>query len=430
MKRTMKHWVAIVLLPVMLFACSPNSATQDSAYIAFTGATIIDGSGSDPITDGVLVVRDGRIVAIGTREQIKLPENVEIRDVEGKTIIPGLINTHGHVGDVKGIEGGHYSGKNVVDNLGIYARYGITTVVSLGGDRQEAVPLRLVNDTTDRQRARLYIAGEVVGGNTAEEAVEVVNRNHNMGVDFMKIRVDDNLGTSKKMTEEVYEAIINRSHELGYQVAVHAYYLDDAKKLLQSDADMIVHSIRDQAVDDTLIDLMRDRNTCYCPTLTRELSTYVYEDTAAFFNDPFFLKEYKEGEIQPLLDPVRQSQMRQSTSAQTYKKQLPVAMANLKTLADQGVPIIMGTDSGMPARFMGYFEHLEMEMMADAGLDPMQVLLSATRDAAACMDLMDVGQLQAGYWADFVVLDNDPLADIKNTRSITEVWIGGERLAY
>lgn len=426
--KTIKHWIGVVLLPMLFFSCGSNESIQETSYIVFTGATIIDGSGSDPIVNGVMLVHNGRIVAVGAQEQIKLPAGVKVRDIPGKTIIPGLINTHGHVGDVKGIEGGHYSAENVVDNLGIYARYGMTTVVSLGGDGKEAVPLRFVNDTTDNQRARLYIAGEVINGHSPAAAAAVVDSNHNMGVDFMKIRVDDNLGTSKKMPEDIYKAIINRSHELGYPVAVHPYYLDDAKKVLQSGADMLVHSVRDQPVDDVLIDLMRDRNTCYCPTLTRELSTYVYEDTVAFFNDPFFLREYQQSEIQPLLDRERQLQVQASISAQTYKRQLPVAMTNLKTLSDHGIPVMMGTDSGMPARFMGYFEHLEMEMMAEAGLSPMKILLSATRDAAACMSLQDIGLLQAGYWADFVILDKNPLDDIKNTRSIAEVWIGGERL--
>src|SRR5690606_35447893 len=172
--------------------------------------------------------------------------------------------------------------------------------------------------------------------------------NHQLGVDFMKIRVDDNLGASTKMSEEVYQAVINRSHELGYPIATHMYYLEDAKKLLEAGSDLLAHSIRDLTVDEELISLIKAKGVGYCPTLTRELSTFVYEDTAAFFSDPFFLKEYDQSIIAPLLDPSRQEEMRNSASAQTYKKQLPIAYANLKTLSDRGVPIVFGTDSGVP----------------------------------------------------------------------------------
>src|SRR5690606_10684326 len=106
-----------------------------------------------------------------------------------------------------------------------------------------------------------------------------------------------------------------------------------------------------------------------------------------FFSDPFFLKERDQSIITPLLDPSRQQGIQQSNSAQTYKKQLPIAYANLKTLSDQGVPIVFGTDSGVPTRFMGYFEHLEMEMMAEAGMTPMQIIVSATKYAAEYLDL-------------------------------------------
>ncbi|WP_257656521.1 amidohydrolase family protein [Parapedobacter lycopersici] len=422
------QYLTVVSLLLLFTACGADRTTEESAYTAFVGGTVIDGSGAAPISDGVVLMHGGRIVAVGSRDQVTLPENTKIRDVTGKTVIPGLINTHGHVGDVKGVEGGHYSAENAAHDLERYAQYGITTVVSLGGDRKEAVPMRFVNDTTANQRARLYIAGEVINGNTPEEAVAVVDSNHRMGVDFMKIRVDDNLGTSKKMPAEIYQAVIDRSHELGYQLAVHTYYLDDAKKLLQSGADLVAHSIRDQQVDDTLIDLMKARNACYCPTLTREVSTYVYEDTAAFFDDPFFLRVYSREEIQPLLDPERQQQVRNSISAQTYKRQLPVAMANMKILSDRGVPIIMGTDSGMPARFIGYFEHMEMQLMAEAGMTPMEIIQSATGNAIPCMKLKDIGLLKPGYWADLVVLDGNPLDDIRNLQQIAEVWIGGAQV--
>ena len=118
--------------------------------------------------------------------------------------------------------------------------------------------------------------------------------------------------------------------------------------------------------------------------------------------------------------------MAQSKSAQAYKAALRVAERNLKKASDAGLLIVMGTDSGaFPERFQGYFEHVEMTMMGEAGMSPVQVLRAATSDAARALRLTDVGGLTPGAWADFVVLDRNPLEDIRNTRSIVSVWIGG-----
>jgi imidazolonepropionase-like amidohydrolase len=417
----------IIAIGLILFGCAPGKKTP-SNYTAFTNVTLIDGSGSAPVADAVIVVRGARIVAAGPKTSTTIPDGANVVDLNGKFIIPGLINSHGHVGDVKGIEGGHYSRQNIIDNLSIYARYGITTVVSLGGDKQDAEALRDVNDSIPGQRARLYIAGEVITGKTPAEATAVVDSNKTLGVDWMKIRVDDNLGTSPKMTEDVYTAVIKRSHDLGYKIATHMYYLDDAKKLLAAGSDLMAHSVRDKMVDDEFVGLMKDRHVCYCATLTRELSTFVYETTPDFFSDPFFTQVYDSVTIAPLKDPAKQEQIRNSKNAQTYKKQLPTAMANLKKLVDSNIRIAFGTDSGIPTRFFGYFEHIEMAMMAEAGMTPMQIIVSATKGAADCMGLRDLGVIAPGYKADFVVLMADPTADIKNTRTIESVWIGGEEM--
>lgn len=420
------------LLPlaiILLISCTGPKKPAPSSLTAFTNFTLIDGSGGAPINDAVLMIENGRVTAAGSRNATSVPANANVIDLKGKYIIPGLINSHGHVGDVKGIEGGHYSRENVIDNLAIYAQYGITTVVSLGGDKQEAEPLRDVNDTSILNHARLYIAGEVISGKTPEEATAVVDKNKTMGVDWMKIRVDDNLGTSPKMSEEVYTAVIKRSHDLGYRIATHMYYLDDAKKLLAAGSDLMAHSVRDKPVDKEFIMLMSLQKACYCPTLTRELSTFVYGSTPDFFNDPFFKKQYDSITIQPLKDLARQEQIRNSKSAQTYQQQLPVAMANLKTVSDKGIPIAFGTDSGIPTRFFGYFEHIEMAMMAEAGMTPMQIIVSATKRAADCMRLKEIGMLAPGYKADFVILGADPIADIKNTRTIESVWISGNNVS-
>lgn len=419
----------IRLLPlfILLVTACKNSEQASPTFKVFSGATVIDGTGSRPIQDGVLVLQNGRVVSMGSREDITIPQGATIEDVTGKTIIPGIINAHGHVGHAKGIDGGHYSRENVIDNLAIYARYGITTVVSLGDDQKQAVPLRFVNDTTSA-RARLFIAGAVVTGKTPAEAMAVVDSNHHTGVDFMKIRVDDNLGNAQKMPEEIYRAVIKRSHELGYRIATHMYYLEDARKLLEAGSDLIAHSVRDVPVDDAFIRLIKEKKVGYCPTLTREVSTFVYGDIPGFFSDPFFTREYDSATVRPLRDPARQLKVRNNRSATIYKQQLPTAMANLKILSDQGVPIVFGTDSGVPTRFMGYFEHLEMQMMAEAGLTPMQIIVSATKNAAEYMGLRELGTLSPGHWADFIILDADPLTDIRNMRKISRVFIGGNEL--
>lgn len=395
----------------LLVSCS---SPKNPEYTAFINATLIDGSGSAPVENAVLVIKDHHIVSVGTGDA---SEYSNVIDLKGKFIIPGLINSHAHVG-----------GEKALQNLELCARYGVTTVVSLGGETKENELLRDIHDSTNTTHARLYMAGEVITGETYADAAEMIDLNAVIGVDWMKIRVDDNLGTSTKMSEETYTGVIGRSHNLGFKIATHMYYLDDAKKLLVAGSDLMAHSVRDLPVDQAFIDLIKEKKACYCPTLTRELSTFVYGSTPGFFSDPFFTKEYDSAVTAPLKDPARQEQVRGSKSAQTYQRQLPVAMANLKTLSDAGVPIAFGTDSGIPTRFLGYFEHIELAMMAEAGMSPMKIIVSATKDAAKCMGLREVGQLAKGYKADFIVLNADPLADIKNTRKIESVWLGGKKV--
>jgi len=231
------------------------------------------------------------------------------------------------------------------------------------------------------------------------------------------------------MKEEVYQAVIRHSHELGYKIATHMYYLDDAKKLLDAGSDMMAHSVRDKPVDAAFIRSLKEKKVCYCPTLTRELSTFVYGDTAGFFSDEFFRREYNNSVISPLEDPANMMKVKNSKAAKIYKQQLPVAMANLKKLSDSGVTIVMGTDTGLPGRFMGYFEHVEMQMMEESGMTPEEIIISATKNAATSMGLKDIGLLAPGYHADFVILNDNPLTDISNTEKIAAVFIGGEEVS-
>ena len=125
---------------------------------------------------------------------------------------------------------------------------------------------------------------------TPDEARKLVADDAAMKVDIVKIRVDDNLGTTPKMAPEIYRAVIDEAHKRGLRVAVHLFYLADAKAVLDAGADFIAHSVRDIDVDDGLIAMLKRRDVCVCPTLMREVSTFVYESTPAFFADPLFLK--------------------------------------------------------------------------------------------------------------------------------------------
>ena len=414
-----------------LAACggSPEPAALTPGLKAFVGGRIINGAGRT-IESGVVIVRDGRIERVGTSEVVTVPADAEQIDVTGRTLVPGFINTHGHVGATRGLESGPelYTKDNLLRQLELYARYGITTVFSLGGDDQAGLDLRDEQNGSGLDRARLFVAGPVVTATTTEEAYAAVDEVAEMGADIVKIRVDDNLGNTTKMSEEAYRAVIERAHEHGLRVAAHLFYLNDAKKLVEAGADFLAHSVRDADVDQELIDLMIDNNVCLTPTLMREVSTFIYESRPDFFDDPFFLNHADPDTLAGLEDPERQARVQNSTSAQAYKTALEVAMRNVKALLDGGVTVAFGTDTGPVARFQGYFEQLELERMVEAGLTPAQALATATGDAAACMQADDIGTIEAGNWADILVLSANPLDDILNTRAIESVWIGGNRV--
>jgi imidazolonepropionase-like amidohydrolase len=181
-------------------------------------------------------------------------------------------------------------------------------------------------------------------------------------------------------------------------------------------------------VDDELIRLLKDRGVCVCPTLTREVSTFVYESEPDFFSDPFFLRHADRAVLEALREPARQARMRNSRGAQQYKVALEVARANVKRLYGAGVGLAFGTDTGPPARFQGYFEHLELDMLERAGVPAAAVLAMATGGSADCLKLDEVGYLRPGRWADFLVLTADPLSGVRGARAIESVWISGRRL--
>jgi imidazolonepropionase-like amidohydrolase len=412
-------------------AAPPGAQESSSAGLrAFVGAQVVGIGDAQTIENATILVRDGRIEAIGPASSVRAPADARVIDLAGTFVVPGLISAHAHVSDVNGLQPRASTLENTLRQLGVFARYGITTVWSLGGEQTPAFEARAAQSSPSLDRARIYVSGPVIAAATAAEARKAVARVAAMQPDAIKIRVDDQLGTAAKMPPEVYRTVIDEAHARGLRVAVHIFYLDDAKAVLRAGADAIVHSVRDRDIDEEFIALMKTRGAAYVPTLTRELSTFVYETAPAFFADPFFLREADAAVVARLQEPGRQAVMRESVAAQRYKAGLEVAKRNLKKASDAGVLVAMGTDSGpSPERFIGYFEHLEMEMMAEAGLTPAAVLRAATADAARAMQIDDLGALTPGAWADFVALDGDPRVDIRATRAISSVWIAGNQVA-
>src|SRR5437762_3093692 len=165
---------------------------------AFVGARVIDGTGKAPIEKATIVVRDGKIQAVGAN--VKVPAGAQVIDASGKTIMPGMVNSHGHLGEAHGLKTGPeiYTRDELLSQLGLYARYGVTTVFSFGSDRKEAFQIRDEQDTAQLNRARAYLAGMIIVGYTPEAVRKMVDEVAETKPNIIKVRVDDQLGTAKK----------------------------------------------------------------------------------------------------------------------------------------------------------------------------------------------------------------------------------------
>src|SRR5881296_4216944 len=419
-------FAAIQLQPSMAQAPAP------SGIVVLTGARIIDGTGRAPLQQGTIIVNKGVIEAVGAASAVKIPPGATRVDLSGKTIVPGLINAHAHLNVW---EGAKLSVRDdLIRRLKTYAMYGVTSAVSLGSrpaDETEGLRLRDEQTRVTLDRARLYTGGLNAIGKTPDEARKSVDRLADLKVDIIKYHIN---GNPNDMTPDIYGALVDEAKKKGLRTFVHVFYLKDAKSAVEKGTDVLAHSIRDQDVDPAFVAELKRRNIGYIPTLTRDLSVFVYETRPAFFDEPFFRRGITlyGSEVEVLVNPANQQKVRSDKQAQAIKPALQQANRNLKILSDAGVPIAMGTDSGAegnPGRWQGYFEHVEMEMMVKAGMTPMQVIVASTGGAAQVTKVdSKIGTIAPGKWADLLVLNANPLDDIRNTRQIHSVWVGGNRV--
>lgn len=426
-----------------LVTCPRVAAQVKSQPIVLKGARLIDGTGRPAIENSVLVIEGDHVAAAGKAGAVSIPKDADVKDMTGKTIMPALTNLHGHLGlSNNGADSavGHYTQENVIKQLNKYLSYGVATVASFGQDEDEIYKVRDAQHAGHLDGAHLYTAGEgfVDAGKAnptdhryrpknPDEARADIRELAVHHPDYVKMWVDDGLGHGIKITPDVYQAIIDEAHKQHLRVFAHEFYLADAKGLLAAGIDGFAHSIRDQAVDQDLIQKMKARGIFLIPTLVRDEVLFAYADNLKWLDDPFFKSGYDPAAMALVRGPENVEKGRKDPDIAKYRAGLEMAKKNLKTLSDAGVKIGFGTDSGIPTRFPGYFEHRELQLMVEAGLTPMQAIMAATATNADILGgAKQFGTLQSGRRADFLVLDANPLDDIHNTEKLSAVWQSGK----
>jgi len=432
------------ILPALLAVCPAWAETT-----VLKNFTLIDGASLKPLPNAAIVITDGRISWVGPSAELKSPPNSRSEDLSGKFVMPGIINLHCHLGNTIDLaqDPKNFTRANVESQLKTYANYGVTTVLTMGSEQPLILDMRGEQRRTNRPgMTRIFTAlrGFTAAGGypttvpgmkgvpyevaTAADVRTDVAELASRKVDIVKIWVDDHLGKEKKIPLDLSKAIIENAHGRRLKVAAHIFYLDDAKALVNAGIDGLAHSVRDKPVDDELIAAMKKRGTWQMATLTREASMFLFAQTSPMLNDPFFAPAVSANVLRTLKDPAFQKKAAAEPDTAHGREWFEMAKKNLKKLVDSGVKLGFGTDSGPPRRFPGYFEQLELEFMAEAGLTPLQIITIATRNSAQFLGATDLGTLQKGKWADLIVLEKDPLQDIKNTRSINAVWIAGNKV--
>jgi imidazolonepropionase-like amidohydrolase len=435
----------LMLAPLAL-AAAPD---QPAGLTALTHVRVIDGTGGTPLEDATVVIEGNHILAIrpGTAA---VPAGAKVLDLHGDTVIPGLINAHGHLALIADGQNSAtaYTAENVLAELRQYESYGVTSMLSLGLNRDLLYQIREQQRQGTLDGATVFTADRGMGvpdaapglpaasdqiyrPATPQEARAAVDAMAARHADIVKVWVDSVSGTKPAMSPEIYRAVIEEAHKRHLHVAAHVYYLADAKSLVNAGVDVLAHSVRDKPIDQELIAAMKRRGVWYIPTFTVDESFYIYAQHPGFMQLDFFKDALPPAVLTMLTSDAYSQKVNQDPKTEQHKADFAMDGVNMKAAYDAGIRVGFGTDSGAYAtRIPGFSEHRELEDMVQAGLTPMQAIVCATKNNAALLGIDAArGTLRPGKRADLIVLAANPLDDITNTRSIVTIFHDGRTVA-
>lgn len=433
---------AVLLVALLVTTWLVVVGAQDrGTTTVLLGATLVDVLAPRAIPNAVVEIESGIIRYAGSRAGFRFPANARRIDMAGKTIIPGLFNVHTHLGNgLPPREGVAMPPGGLIQlNANRYLYYGVTHVLSLGLD-VDSMDAYLREQAAGRTAgARAYFAGlglSAPGGwssnknlyrpSTAAEARDAVRTQAARRVNAIKFWVDDDHGKLPKLSPEIYGAIIDEAHRNNLKAFCHEFSLEDAKQLMRSHLDVLAHSVRDKEIDAEFVRLALDHHTTMIPTLVGHSSVFTFATRPDFLDDPGLALLFSSQSLASAGGSETQEAVAKNPAVPTVRREVAIAMKNVKLADAAGVQLALGTDTGPGTVFTGLADHVEMQMLVDSGLTPMRVLQIATINGARVLGVdREYGSLSAGKRADFVVLDADPLVDIRNTRHIDAVWVSG-----